>query len=166
MVLAASRSARLACKYQPAVLRDAKKPPSAKTCRGSEKGCQATDDSLYSGCRMQAGRTHPLLVPVEELWPLVLLLPGLAVLVHLHVSPLILLIPPLLEPVRLEAAHALLSLCWLVVHQMEAVFLEIPDWKGDEDFILSGVWRIKKSTSSAQYSQIAAMIIKDEERHM
>lgn len=77
----------------------------------------------------RAGRTHPLLVPVEKLWPLVLLLPGLAVLVHLHVSPLVLLIPPLLKPVGLEAAHALLSLCWFVVHQMEAVFLVTPNFK-------------------------------------
>ncbi len=69
-------------------------------------------------------KTHPLLIPVEELRPLVLLLPGLPVLVHLHVTPLILLIPPLLEPVGLEAPHALLPLRGLVVHQMEAVLLQ------------------------------------------
>jgi hypothetical protein len=60
---------------------------------------------------------------VEELRPLVLLLQPLPVLVHLHVPTLVLLIPPLLEPIGLETAHSLLPLSWLVVHEMEAVLL-------------------------------------------
>lgn len=77
---------------------------------------------VYSGGDLK-DVAHPLVIPVEELRPLVLLLPRLAVLVHLHVAALVLLIPSLLEPVGLESPHALFPLCWLVVHQVKAVLL-------------------------------------------
>ena len=49
-----------------------------------------------------AGGTNPLVVPVEELGPLLLLLPRLPVLVLRHLLALLLIPPLLVEPAELH----------------------------------------------------------------
>ena len=49
-----------------------------------------------------AGGAHPLVVPVEELGPLLLLLPRLPVLVLRHLLALLLVPPLLVEPAELS----------------------------------------------------------------
>ena len=64
-----------------------------------------------------AGGAHPLVVPVEELGPLLLLLPRLPVLVLRHLLALLLVPPLLVEPAELLhrlvglSCHSIVPLC-------------------------------------------------------
>ena len=62
---------------------------------------------------MAAVGTHPLVIPVEELGPLLLLLPRLPVLVLCHLLTLLLIPPLLVEPAEL---HSLVGVsCYSIV---------------------------------------------------
>ena len=74
------------------------------------KETQATQDALMC---VPAGGAHPLVVAVEELGPLLLLLPRLPVLVLCHLLALLLVPPLLVEPAKLS--HRLVCLSCLSI---------------------------------------------------
>lgn len=89
------------------------------------KGVWATYTCPATECG-QAQGAHPLVVPVEELGPLLLLLARLPVLVLCHLLPLLLIPPLLVEPGSIDAfvsqcsMHTLLpnSTAWLYSETM------------------------------------------------